>query len=389
MTIRVLFYVQHLMGVGHQMRAAAVTRELVKAGFDITYVSGGMPVPGLDLGGASFEQLPPCKSADSSFQTLVDETGQPVDELWRESRKERLLNLFTRVCPDVLITETFPFGRRLMRFELDPLLERAAQTTPKPLIAASIRDILEPKSRPERYDEITDKIERWYDAILVHGDPTLVPLEATVPVTEKFKSKIYYTGYVGEREILPKSEIGQGEVIVTAGSGRVGLTLLEIAMKARSLTKLADAPWRILVGTGMPEDQVHNLIAHAEKGITVERHRTDYLSLLRNCAVSISRAGYNTVMDILIERPPAVLVPFATPQETEQLVRARLLAKLGLVQLVEESDVTPTTLAVAINSAYKAPAMEVKDLGVTGAAKTASLLTDIYRIRDMASNPGN
>jgi len=63
MTIRVLFYVQHLMGVGHQMRAAAVTRELVKAGFDVTYVSGGMSVPGLDLGGASFEQLPPCKSA--------------------------------------------------------------------------------------------------------------------------------------------------------------------------------------------------------------------------------------------------------------------------------------------------------------------------------------
>ncbi|MBT5241732.1 MAG: glycosyl transferase, partial [Rhodospirillaceae bacterium] len=188
MTIRVLFYVQHLMGVGHQMRAAAVTQELVKAGFDVTYVSGGMPVPGLDLGGASFEQLPPCKAADSSFQALVDETGNPVDASWRESRKESLLNLFAHVRPNVLITETFPFGRRLMRFELDSLLKRAAQTTPKPLIAASIRDILEPKSTPERYDEIADKIEHWYDAILVHGDPNLVPLEATVPITEKFKS---------------------------------------------------------------------------------------------------------------------------------------------------------------------------------------------------------
>ena len=135
MTIRVLFYVQHLMGVGHQMRAAAVTQELVKAGFDVTYVSGGMPVPGLDLGGASFEQLPPCKAADSSFQALVDETGNPVDASWRESRKESLLNLFAHVRPNVLITETFPFGRRLMRFELDSLLKRAAQTTPKPLIA--------------------------------------------------------------------------------------------------------------------------------------------------------------------------------------------------------------------------------------------------------------
>jgi predicted glycosyltransferase len=389
MTIRVLFYVQHLMGIGHQMRSAAVTRELVKEGFEVTYVSGGMPVPGLDLGGASFEQLPPCKSADSRFQTLVDETGNSIDAAWRETRKEVLLKLFTHVRPNILITETFPFGRRLMRFELDPLLIRAAQITPKPLIAASIRDILEPKSTPERYDEIADKIERWYDAILVHGDPNLVSLEATVPITEKFKSKIFYTGYVGERGISPKSEVGQGEVMVTAGSGRVGLALLENAMKARSLTELADVPWRILVGTGMAENQFHDLKAEAEKGIIVERHRTDYLSLLRNCEVSISRAGYNTVMDILIEKAHAVLVPFATPQETEQLVRARLLAERGLVQLVEEREMTPTTLAKAINSAYTAPAMEVKDLGVTGAAKTASLLSAIYRNGDTASNPGN
>jgi len=386
MTIRVFFYVQHLMGVGHQMRAAAVTRELVKAGFDVTYVSGGMSVPGLDLGGASFEQLPPCKSADSSFQALVDENGQPVDASWRESRKERLQNLFTHVQPDVLITETFPFGRRLMRFELDPLLECAAQTAPKPLIAASIRDILEPKSRPERYDEITDKIERWYDAILVHGDPNLIPLEATVPITETFKSKIYYTGYVGERRTLPKSGVGQGEVIVTAGSGRVGVALLENAMKARPLTKLAHAPWRILIGTGMPEDQFHTIKAQAENGITVERHRNDYPSLLRNSAVSISRAGYNTVMDILIEKSHAVFVPFATPAETEQLVRARLLAESGLVQLVEESEMTPIILAEAVDTAYQAPTLSVKGLRVNGATDTARLLTEIHKYRYAVPN---
>lgn len=379
MTVRVLLYVQNLMGVGHQMRAATVTRELVKSGFYVTYVSGGLPVPGLDIGEASFVQLPPCKSADSNFQTLVDEKDHPVDASWQNSRKERLLNLFTQVRPDILITETFPFGRRLMRFELDPLLERAAHTDPKPLIAVSIRDILEPKSKPERYDEISDKIERWYDAILVHGDPNLIPLEATVPITKKFKSKIFYTGYVGESNAVESSLVGQGEVIITAGSGRVGQVLLETALKARPLTDLARNPWRILVGSGMSEDQLHRLTAKAKKGVIVERHRTDYQSLLRNCSVSISRAGYNTVMDILTENPRAVLVPFATSQETEQLVRARLLAERGLVQVVEEDKLTPMSLARAINIAHSTSSIEIKDLRVSGAAETATILRQICR----------
>ena len=41
---RVLFYVQHLLGIGHLARASRVANALVESGFAVTMVTGGMPV---------------------------------------------------------------------------------------------------------------------------------------------------------------------------------------------------------------------------------------------------------------------------------------------------------------------------------------------------------
>ncbi|MDJ0980401.1 MAG: glycosyl transferase, partial [Kiloniellales bacterium] len=122
---RVLFYVQHLLGIGHLKRAALICRALTKAGLETTLVSGGLPVPGLDIGGARLRQLPPLRSADMSFSALLDEAGRPIDEAWQEQRRDLLLATFRELRPEALVVEMYPFGRRQMRFELIPLLETA------------------------------------------------------------------------------------------------------------------------------------------------------------------------------------------------------------------------------------------------------------------------
>jgi predicted glycosyltransferase len=64
MTKRVLFYVQHLLGIGHLKRAATLARGLAADGLEVTLVSGGFPVPELDTGGARFVQLDPVRATD-------------------------------------------------------------------------------------------------------------------------------------------------------------------------------------------------------------------------------------------------------------------------------------------------------------------------------------
>ena len=40
-----LFYVQHLLGIGHVYRARRLCDALHEAGFDLTLVTGGLPLP--------------------------------------------------------------------------------------------------------------------------------------------------------------------------------------------------------------------------------------------------------------------------------------------------------------------------------------------------------
>ena len=116
----VLFYVQHMLGIGHLRRAALIAKAMDRAGVSVVVVSGGIPVPGLDIGGAALVQLPPLRTADQYFSTLVDAAGRPIDDAWRDARRDRLLALLDTVRPRLLLTEMFPFGRRQLRFELTP-----------------------------------------------------------------------------------------------------------------------------------------------------------------------------------------------------------------------------------------------------------------------------
>jgi predicted glycosyltransferase len=112
--MKIFFYVQHLLGIGHLRRAATLTQALEKAGFQVTLASGGRPVEGYRV-----LQLPPA-SSDAEFKQLLDENGIPVDDAWKRRRREALLGAYAAAAADVLMIELFPFGRRQMRFELLP-----------------------------------------------------------------------------------------------------------------------------------------------------------------------------------------------------------------------------------------------------------------------------
>jgi len=129
MSRRVFLYVQHLLGIGHLKRAATLADAMTRAGLEVTLASGGVPVPGLPINAARVVQLPPASAADTTFKTLLDEAGRPIDEAWRARRRDRLLEAWRAADAHALVIELYPFGRRQMRFELIPLLE-AARASP-------------------------------------------------------------------------------------------------------------------------------------------------------------------------------------------------------------------------------------------------------------------
>jgi predicted glycosyltransferase len=375
---RVFFYVQHLLGIGHLRRAAAITRALGRHGLSVAFVAGGEPVPGLDLGDADVVQLPPAKAGDSGFGSIVDAvTGRPIDDGWRERRRSALLAAFERCAPEVVLIELYPFGRRPFRFELRPLLDAAAAGQPRPAILCSVRDILVSRNDPQRTAEVVDIIRRRFDLVLVHGDPRFIEFGATFAGADAIAAQLRYTGYVvGEAPWIGDGRAGTGEILVSAGGGAVGAPLLRAAVGARPLTGVADRPWRLIAGPNLPEPDYRALAASATPDVVIERFRADFQTLLRNCHLSVSQAGYNTVMELLAAGTRAVVVPFAEGGETEQPVRAKLLAARGLLTVVDPAALTPESLAAGIDAADRS-ARPALSLDLSGADGTARAILDI------------
>ena len=396
----ILFYVQHLLGIGHLRRSAAIARALDAAGVKVVFVSGGLPVPGLDIGAARLVQLPPLKSLDEHFSGLADDKGRLIDQAWKDARATQLLEIFRAARPRLLITEMFPLGRRQMRFELLPLLETAARRTPRPAIVCSVRDILNAQRSAEKTRWMMATLDRFFDRVLVHGDPAVATLDLTFPEIARVAPEVNYPGYVvteppgpSEGIAAPESagasagtsagtSAGEGEILVSAGGGRVAGPLIEAALAARPIGPLNAAPWRILVGEHFPAADFEALARRARNcltgGVIVERSRPDFQALLARCRLSVSQAGYNTVMEVLLSRRPAVVVPFAAGSETEQSLRADLLAARGLLSVVAEAELTGERLDQGLRQALvmtdRSPAPPID---MTGTRKTTAILQDM------------
>ena len=372
MSRRVLFHVQHLLGIGHLRRTARLARACAERGLDVTVASGGLAVAEVVFGDAALVQLPPLRATDESFRTLVDDGGRPIDDAWRGRRRDVLLDLFARVAPDVLVVEMFPFGRRQLRFELLPLLEAARASGV--YTVSSVRDVLTARE-PERTAEAAAWAIALFDAVLVHGDPAVIGFDESFSAAAEIHDRLSYTGYIAPPPEAPGGPDSPGwdEVVVSAGGGAVGERLLRTALEARAAAD-AGRRWRLLAGGNLDDGAFAALCDAAPEGVVVERARDDFPALLANCAVSVSQGGYNTLVEALHARARMVIIPFSRGGQTEQSLRAGRFEALGLARCVGEDELSPPRLAAAIDAALAAPPPPRGTVNMDGAARSAGLI---------------
>ncbi|MFO1121857.1 MAG: glycosyltransferase [Hyphomicrobiales bacterium] len=378
-TPRVFFYVQHLLGIGHLARANRIARALLDSGFEVTLAVGGPPVAAFMPTGAQIVQLPVVKAGQAGFSSLEDDLGRPVTEAYKEWRRQRLLDAFASCNPDILIVEAFPFGRRAMRFELLPLLDLATRMPHRPLIATSVRDILQKTSKPGRAEETLALVERYFDLVLVHGDPAFARLEETFPLAARMTREICYTGLVAGP--VPAEPAESFDIVVSAGGGAAGFAIVSAALGMVAQPGFA-ARSCVITGPNLPQREELLKRARSIPRVSVFDFRPDFPSLLRGARLSISQSGYNTVCDILRAGCRALLVPFAEGGETEQGDRAARLKALGLARSVPEAGITPDRLRAEADDLLRAPPPQVGQLDLEGARRTGDILRQ--RLADKA-----
>lgn len=364
MSGRVLIAVTHLLGIGHLVRARHLAGALAQAGYEVVLASGGMP-DGRAANGYRFVQLPPVRVVGTDFRNLLDEEAERATPERLGAREAGLAALARELRPDIVITEHFPFGRRQLAGEFLALIEAARAARPQVVVLSSIRDVLVAPLRPERLAEAHRRLEDLFDGVLVHGDRAFLPLEASWPVPPALAERLHYTGYLAAPAPVAEAPVTSGGILVSGGGSAAALPLFRLALAAAELLPAQD--WHLLVGHGVAEPDFVALLRQAPANAVVERARPDFPALLRNCALSLSLAGYNTVLDLVQAGPRALVAPFDAGNETEQAIRAAALERAGLARLLRP-EAGPGVLVAAIDEALAGGRPQRVSVDLDGAA---------------------
>ncbi len=373
---RLMFYCQHILGMGHLVRSTEIVRGLMKD-FHVCFINGGEVVQGFKIpSGVDVINLPAIKT-DTEFQTLqVVDSTYSLEEV-KEIRQQKLLQILDEFQPDVLMIELFPFGRRRFSFELIPLLERVRHQSPTTKIVCSLRDIVVNHKNPIKHEEkVCNLINQYFDLLLIHGDPQFKPLEETFSRVADLECEVYYTGYVVQPQPKKILIANQPLILVSVGGGRFGHELLECVIKAAPMIQKT-LPHTIQMFTGpfMPDDKFNQLqtMAKDSHNLKIERYTPNLLQYMCQADISISMSGYNTTMNILTSGVRAMILPFTGNNDQEQKLRATKLEKLGVVDMIRPEELEPDIFVEKLKGCLqKQPTKMRFDFG--GVEKTAGLL---------------
>jgi predicted glycosyltransferase len=359
-----LFYCQHSVGLGHLMRSYALCTALAER-FDVVLLCGGELPEGIaPPADVELVALPPLGVDGGRFGS--HDRRVSTERAWA-LRSERIQATLAAVRPAVVLVELFPFGRAKFARELVPLL-RAARALGA-FTASSLRDILvagrdDQRAHDDRARALADE---HLDAVLVHADPSFARLEDTFRPSRPLRTPVHYTGFATNlKGSDPINRRREPVLVVSAGGGRVGGPLARAAIAAHPV---ADWRMRVVAGPLMPAGELAALPRRA--GVEIVRTVADLGAELRSASASLSQCGYNTALEIVRARVPALVVPYAPPGEDEQTRRARALARRGALRLHTGGDLR----AALAGLRDFAPAAVPLDLG--GARRTAELLWDL------------
>jgi predicted glycosyltransferase len=195
--LRVSYYCQHVLGIGHLRRSLEICKALAGK-YNTSLILGGPPVS-FDISNITVLQLPGLQM-DTEFNNLTPCDDTPL-AFTKQERQKMLYRHFQTFSPHCFITELYPFGRKAFRFELDPVLSAIKkEELPGCKCVCSVRDILvEKQEGREKFEtRVAKTLNNYYDAILVHADPEIVTLDETFTPISEIAGPIQYTGFVSE-----------------------------------------------------------------------------------------------------------------------------------------------------------------------------------------------
>ena len=381
--MNIIFYCQYVWGMGHFVRSLEFARAL--SDHDVTLIAGGQKVE-VDLPEHVRLLRLPVLYMDEKFTRLIPGVpGQSVEQIQHE-RKKTIYSLMEDLQPDLFIVELYPFGRSIFGFELEPLLgDIRAGKFGRVKAVCSLRDILVEKKDPPAYEKrVLQKLNRYFDALLIHSDAALQRLDETFSRAGDIKIPLEYTGFITQQtdpaagqKLRRELKIAPGEklIVASAGGGRSGLNLLTSVLDACELIR-DSLPIRLEAFTGpFMENEAHEkLVARCAPGIRIQRYTRHFLDYLYAADLSVSLAGYNTCMNLLVTQVPALVYPYS--RQREQPMRVNKIKNMLPMKILNAENVQPDRLSDHIVQMLdQKRTLKTLPIDLNGAANAANFLS--------------
>jgi predicted glycosyltransferase len=399
--MKALFYSHDTYGLGHIQRTLNIARQLAH---DAPQVSMLM-VTGSQFSNAlampaqlDFMKLPSIvKDPSGGYRAQVSALAFP-DLL--AMRDNLLFETIKRYAPDVIVVDKAPAG---VHGELVRTFDYVKAMRPATRIVLGMRDIEDDAAETRAAwakQGIYPLLEKVYDHILLYGSRSMYDPVREYGLSGSVASKIIECGHVAKSEPTVAAHDLRGAlkmktnrlVVVTAGGGGDGYPMMR-AYAGMLQQQFARGPlrWDTLMVTGpfMSAAEREDLMGLVKPGLhlTVMPSSPDLYSWLNAADFVVAMGGYNTVVEVLSLRKPAVIVPRVSPR-VEQLIRAEWLHEREVARMLHPDLCTPERLgrevADALSGAHRfVPPVEA-GVDMRGAQNASHAILSMMRSRDQA-----
>ncbi len=379
--LRVQFHSHDSFGLGHLRRtltlAGALARQVPSA--EILITTGSPCATHFALpDGVEIVKLPSV-SKDAKGSYVPRSLGGDLASLVR-LRRALLSEVQRSFNPDVLVVDHQVLG---LGDELHDVLAATRAAGTRTILG--LRDIIDAPdvvAREWGRPAARQALREWYDRVCVYGDPRIFDARAEYPVPEELRANLEFVGYVGRAVVPERAERAAGapkQVLVTVGGGEDGYERLSTYLDA---LELGGCDWEstVVCGPLLDQEQFKTLKRRARRlsGCEITSFHADLPHLLSKSDAVVAMSGYNTSVEIMQSRVPAVLLPRCFPRR-EQLIRAERMQAAGLAQCLPQATATElrTHLRAALDGGV--PTGALPDL--SGSQRLAVAITELGRLR--------
>jgi predicted glycosyltransferase len=380
---RFIFHAHDGSGLGAVHRNLAIAAALTREDPDATVllVTGCIELGALRLPpNVDIVAIPRVRSRGNG---LNGARPLPESEL-RSMRTAAMGAIVESFRPHVLLIDKHPIGvGGELRQALDSLMRCKGRAV------LGVRDILGNPAAVRREwarGDVAGFAEEHCERLLVYGNADTFDFAREYGLPRSLAPRIRYCGYVVNRE--PRAEGGiaarlppSPRVLACAGGGEDGRALLETFVVATR-----SAPWNAVVVAGpqsSPTDRGALRRLSSEAGVEFHASVPELFGWMADVDALVCTGGYNTLVEALSHGTPTLCVPRVRPR-AEELIRARMLARLGLLRVVEPWRSSPELLRSEVAALLGADRREIAArahavVGFDGASLAAQALLELVR----------